>query len=122
MSNIEFLHPKNEWNVPISKAAVAGDYFFTWGYGENLDLSDPKPGMRKVFEHLRSLLQEKGLTFADVVKVTGLLSSLELFTPYNEVYREYLKEPFPVRTSFCIITEKPLLEVDLIAYRKGLSG
>ena len=122
MSDIEFLHPKNEWNVPISKAAVAGDYFFTWGYGENLDPSDPKPGMRKVFEHLRALLQEKGLTFADVVKVTGLLSSLELFPPYNEVYREYLKEPFPVRTSFCIITEKPLLEVDLIAYRKGLSG
>ena len=122
MSGIEFLHPKNEWNVPISKAAVAGDYFFTWGYGENLDPSDPKPGMRKVFEHLRALLQEKGLTFADVVKVTGLLSSLELFTPYNEVYREYLKEPFPVRTSFCIITEKPLLEVDVIAYRKGLSG
>jgi 2-iminobutanoate/2-iminopropanoate deaminase len=122
MSDIEFLHPKNEWNVPISKAAVAGDYFFTWGYGENLDPSDPKPGMRKVFEHLRSLLQEKGLTFADVVKVTGLLSSLDLFKPYNEVYREYLKEPFPVRTSFCIIADKPLLEVDLIAYRKGLSG
>ena len=122
MTDIEFLHPKNEWNVPISKAAVAGDYFFTWGYGENLDPSDPKPGMRKVFEHLRSLLQEKGLTFADVVKVTGLLSSVELFTPYNEVYREYLKEPFPVRTSFCIITEKPLLEVDLVAYRKGLRG
>ena len=120
MSDIQFLETKNETNLPISKAAVAGDYFFTWGYGEIVEDDDPKAGMRKVFDHLRELLSQKGLTFADVVKVTGLLVKIEHFKPYNEVYREYFTEPFPVRTSFCIVSDEPILEVDVIAYRKGL--
>jgi enamine deaminase RidA (YjgF/YER057c/UK114 family) len=121
MSDIEFLQTTNEFNIPISKAAVAGDFFFTWGYGEVVENEDPKIGMRKVFEHLKTLLDERGLTFKDVVKITGLLVKAEHFKPYNEVYREYFSEPFPVRTSFCIVSAEPILEVDLTAYKKGLS-
>lgn len=73
MSDIQFLETNNEHNLPISKAAVAGDYFFTWGYGEVVEDDDPKAGMRKVFDHLADLLAQKGLDFSDVVKVTGLL-------------------------------------------------
>ena len=100
MSDIQFLETKNEFNIPISKAAVAGDFFFTWGFGELVQEEDPKVGMRNVFEHLKGLLEKKGLGFSDVVKVTGLLVKPEHFEPYNEVYREYFQEPFPVRTSF----------------------
>jgi 2-iminobutanoate/2-iminopropanoate deaminase len=122
MGDIQFVGTKNEFNLPISKAAVAGDFMYTWGYGEALDANDPKAGMRKVFEHLKGLLAEKGLTFADVVRVQGLLVKPEHFKPYNEVYREYFKEPYPVRTSFCVVSDEPILEVDLVAYKKGLSA
>ena len=70
---------------------------------------------------MKGLLAEKGLTFDDVIKVTGLLARLEDFPHYQTVYREYFKEPFPVRTSFGIVSEEIILEVDLIAYKKGLS-
>lgn len=121
MSDIQFIRPTNEYGLPISQAAVAGDFFYTWGFGEVVGDRDPKGDMRKVFEHLRELLSERNLTFKDVVKVTGLLVKPEHFGPYNEVYREYFGEPYPVRTSFCIAGDTPILEVDLVAYKKGLS-
>lgn len=121
MSSIQFVEPKNEFGIPISKGAIAGDFFFTWGYGEALG-DDPKEGMRKVFDHLKSLLAAHGLEFTDVVKVTGLLVKQDHFKAYNEVYREYFQEPYPVRTSYCIVSDEPILEVDMIAYKKGLSS
>jgi enamine deaminase RidA (YjgF/YER057c/UK114 family) len=122
MSDIQFLHPKNQFGLPISQAAVAGDYFFTWGYGEDIRDDHVKEDMRKVFEHLKGLLAEKGLTFADVVKVTALLTDTKQWPQYTEVYKEYFKEPFPCRTTIPVVTDKKILEVDLIAYKKGLSG
>lgn len=121
MSDIEFLHPDHEKGLPLSKGAVAGDFMYTFGDGEVFDEQDPKPGMRKVFERTAALLAEKGLTLADVVKTTVLLSRENVWTEYSEVYREYFKKPFPVRTTIPVVHEVAFIELDLVAYKKGLS-
>jgi 2-iminobutanoate/2-iminopropanoate deaminase len=120
MSRIEFMEVCE--GLPISQGVVAGDFLYTAGIGEDLDPSDPKPMMRRVFETLKTILETKGLGFADVVKISAALSRTEDFGPYNEVYREYFHEPFPVRTTLPINAAEPMLEVDLVAYRPGLSG
>jgi len=123
VSDITFLRTKNESGLPISGAAVAGDFMFTWGYGEVLRPGHEKEDMRKVFEHLKALLAEKGLTFADVAKVTTLLTRCKDHWPiYTEVYKEYFKEPYPCRTTIPIVTDDSILEIDVVAYKRGLSS
>ncbi len=122
MSDIEFLGTTNEYNIPISMGAVAGDFFFTWGYGELVVDDDPKDGVRKVFEHLKGLLAEKGLTFADVVRATCMCTRGEDFVHVKDVACEFLREPFPALTCFPIVCSDVIYEIDLIAYKRGLSG
>ena len=114
MSNIEFLNPfPNPASLPISQAGVAGDYMYTWGFGEVFDAADPKPGMRKVFEHIKALLAQKGLGFGDVVKVTALLTAgVDVWKEYGEVYREYFQEPYPCRTTIPVPSDEAFLEID----------
>ena len=122
MSDAEFLNPfPNPHDLPISQAAVAGDFMYTWGFGEVFDLKDPKPGMRKVFEHVGGLLAQKGLAFTDVVKVTALISPLQCFGDYSELYKEYFTAPYPCRTTIPVPSDKAFLEIDVVAYKKGLS-
>ena len=78
--------------------------------------------MRKVFEHIKGLLDEQGLTTADVVKVTALLTRLDHWDIYTQVYKEYFHPPYPCRTTIPVVTEKAILEIDVVAYRKGLSA
>ena len=121
-SQIEFINPfPNPHHLPISQVAVAGDFLYTWGYGENFDLKDPQPGMRKVFEHIGALLKQKGLTFHDVAKVTALISPVECFGDYSTLYQEYFKAPYPCRTTIPTPSDKAFLEIDVVAYKKGLS-
>jgi len=123
VSDIEFLRAKKDSGLPISPAAVAGDFMFTWGDGEVLRPGHEKEDMRKVFERLKALLAEKGLTFADVAKVTALLTRCKDHWPiYTEVYKEYFKEPYPCRTTIPIVTDDSILEIDLVAYKRGLSA
>ena len=63
-AGIAFSNPvKVKSTLPISQMAVAGDFMYTWGYGAVFDKKNPRPGMKKVFEHVRALLAEKNLTF-----------------------------------------------------------
>jgi 2-iminobutanoate/2-iminopropanoate deaminase len=121
VSDIQFLRTEND--IPLSGAAIAGDFMYTWGDGEVLREGHVKEDMRKVFDRLKALLAEKGLTFADVAKVTALLTNQDKLWPtYTEVYKEYFKKPYPVRTTIPIEMKQDILEIDLVAYKKGLSG
>ena len=84
----------------------------------------PVPGAieaqaERVFESLRAILAEAGMTFADVVKVSAFLSDLRDYGKFNEVYnRCFTADPPPVRTT--VQAQMPLgalLEVEVIAAR-----
>ena len=121
MSDIRFFEPAgDDRRTPISKSAIAGDFMYTWGYGEVIRAGHEAEDMRKVLEHIKSLLAAQGLGFEDVVKVTSLLTRLDQWDIYTQVYTEYFKPPYPCRTTIPVVTEKAILEIDVVAYRKGL--
>lgn len=121
MSDIRFFHPRNEHNLPISKSAIAGDFMYTWGDGQVIRAGSEEQDMRLVFERIKSLLAEQGLTMADVVKVTALLTNMKQWPIYTKVYKSYFAEPYPCRTTIPVQTEDDILELDVVAYKKGLS-
>ncbi len=121
MSDIKFFESgADDPQTPISKSAIAGDLMYTWGYGEVLRVGHEATDMRKVFEHIKGLLEAQGLTFADVVKTTVLLTRVDQWDVYTEVYKEYFKPPYPCRTTIPVVTEQAILEMDIVAYKKGL--
>ena len=87
---------------------------------ETRDASDDEKYLT-ILEHLRELLAEKGLTFRHVVKTTVLLSRGEFFWIYTKIYQEYFKKPYPARTTIPCASDTVFLEIDLVAYKKGLS-
>ena len=74
---------------------------------------------RKAFSNLTSVLQEAGVTFSDVVKVTVYIRDMNDYKEFNDVYLEYFKPPMPAR-EVVEVSKLPMnadLEVSLIAVR-----
>ncbi len=75
-----------------------------------------------VIENIRDILQEVGLTLADVVDVTTFLVNMNDFGGYNAVYGEYFdKQTGPARTTVAV-HQLPhpdlLVEIKVTAYKK----
>jgi len=66
-----------------------------------------------------AILAEKGLTLADVVKTTVLLSDINDFAAMNEVYAKYFTAPFPARSAFQAgaIPTGALVEIEVVAVK-----
>jgi len=50
-----------------------------------------------VFSHLKNILAEAGMTFANVIKVSVFVKDMGKFPVLNEIYKKYFLEPFPAR-------------------------
>lgn len=105
-----------------SQGIVAGGLLHTAGIGPQ----DPSTGLvigttieeqtGQVMRNLRAVLAARGLDFASVVKVTVHLNDLSRdFQGFNAIYREFLVEPYPVRTTVGSTLANILVEIDLIA-------
>ncbi|GAA0397081.1 reactive intermediate/imine deaminase [Acrocarpospora corrugata] len=109
---------------PYSQGLVAGDFVYTAGVGP-LDAAtgevvgdDVAEQTHKTLRNLGAILAAHGLTFDDVVKSTVHLQNLkEDFAAYNEVYRTYFTEPYPVRTTVGSQLLDILVEIDFVAYK-----
>lgn len=72
---------------------------------------------KTVLLNIKSILEEGGYLLEDVVKVNVYLSDLKNFKKFNEVYEEFFKEPFPVRTTVGCQLSNILVEIDVVACR-----
>ncbi len=72
---------------------------------------------RQVFENMKAVLSEAGMSFQNVVKTTAFLTDLENFTLFNIVYSEYFCDPYPARScvEVCALPKGVLVEVECIA-------
>ena len=104
-----------------SHGVVANGLLFTCGMGP----VDPSTGKivaggiaeqtRQTLMNLQAILAERGATLDQVVKVTShLQDSPRDFAAYDEVYREFFKAPFPVRTTVGSQLANILVEIDLV--------
>ncbi len=107
---------------PYSQAVITGNLLFSSG---QIAL-DPETGVvvggtieeqtEQVMKNLGAILEEAGLTYADVVKTVCFLDDMDDFGAFNEIYGKYFTEK-PARS--CVAVESlpkgVLCEVEVIA-------
>lgn len=103
-----------------SHGIVANGLLFTCGIGPNGIHSVTTGGIeeqaRQTFRNLESILNEKNLGFESVVKMTAYLHDVERdFEKYDGICREFLVEPYPVRTTVGATLKGILICIDLVA-------
>ncbi|MEO0101978.1 MAG: RidA family protein [candidate division WOR-3 bacterium] len=110
---------------PYSQGIKIGNFLFTAGQiaidpkTNELIKGDIKEETRRVLENLKAILTQEGFSLKDVIKVNIYLVDLSYFPQVNEVYSEYFKEDFPVRTTVGVasLPKGARIEIDLLAYR-----
>ena len=110
---------------PYCTATVYGDTVYMSGMiGVDPAVGKPVEGgtlaqARQVFENIRTVLGELGLTMDDVLKTTVFLTNLGDFAEVNKLYAQYFGPDYPART--CVeVSRLPLglsIEVECIARR-----
>ncbi|MEU0566892.1 Rid family detoxifying hydrolase [Nonomuraea sp. NPDC005983] len=109
-----------------SQGLVVGDFVYTSGMGP----LDPATGevvgedvaaqTHQVMRNLGAILAAHGLGFDDVVKSTVHLQHLKRdFAAYNEVYKSYFSQPYPVRTTVGSDLMDILVEIDFVAFKSA---
>lgn len=73
----------------------------------------------QVFENIKNVLAEAGLTTDNVVKTTVFLADMSLFAEMNEVYAQYFDGAFPARSAVAVkaLPKGALVEIECIAVR-----
>jgi len=71
----------------------------------------------QVLQYIESILAEAGLHLDDVVKSTVYLTDMDTYDEMNEVYVEYMSEPFPARTLVAVeeLAHDCGIEIEVIA-------
>jgi len=110
---------------PYNQAVKAGNTLYVSG---QIALS-PESGVliqgtvaeeaRQVLENLGAVLAGAGYSFADVVKTTIFLRSMEDFGAVNEVYGEYFTERAPARETVAVagLPKDVHVEISVIAWK-----
>ena len=76
-----------------------------------------KEQTRQSLTNAKTILEEAGISMANVMKTTVFLSDMNNFAAMNEVYAEFFSEPFPARSAIAVKTlpKNALVEVECIA-------
>jgi 2-iminobutanoate/2-iminopropanoate deaminase len=109
-----------------SQGLVVGDFVYTSGMGplhpETGEVvgDDVTAQTHQVMRNLGAILAAHGLGFDDVVKSTVHLQHLKRdFAAYNEAYKSYFTQPFPVRTTVGSELMNILVEIDFVAHKSA---
>lgn len=72
---------------------------------------------RQSLTNIKNILTARGLTMANVVKVTVLLADISDFAAVNEVYAEFFQQPYPARSAFAVaaLPKAARIEIEAIA-------
>ncbi len=112
---------------PYSTAIENGDLLFISGQipldgaTGKLVPGDVSAQARQSMENLKGILAAAGMSFANVVKTTIFLTDMGDFAAVNEVYKSYVSEPYPARSTFAVaaLPMGARVEVEMIAARSA---
>jgi len=121
----EFLNTKEslERGLPFSEAVRAGDLIFLAGQIGDKDGKVVPGGIvpeaRQAMQHIKDVLERNGSSLSDVVKCTVFLADIADWPAFNNVYREFFKQPFPARSALAAsgLAMNARVEVECIAYQ-----
>src|SRR5205809_6485237 len=109
---------------PYNQAVRLGDLLFCSGQipidpaTGNLVSGNIKAQAERVLENVKAILDDQGLTFANVVKSTVFLTNLADFADMNEVYAKYFTSEFPARSTIQVagLPKGANVEIEVIAH------
>ena len=109
---------------PYNHAVRTGDLLFCAGQipldpaTGNLVPGDIKAQTERVLENIKAILDDQGLTFANVVKSTVFLTNLADFAGMNELYARYFTADFPARSTIQVaaLPRGASVEIEVIAH------
>uniref|UniRef100_A0A7C1FWU6 RidA family protein n=1 Tax=Caldilinea aerophila TaxID=133453 RepID=A0A7C1FWU6_9CHLR len=110
-------------SAPYSQAIVAsGRMLYISGQGSFDPTTNTfRPGTfreqaERTFRNIELILEAAGASWRDVVKVNVYLANALDFAEMNEVYRQFVSEPYPARTTVQAgLIGQMLIEVDCVA-------
>ncbi len=108
--------------LPFSSAAHAGNLVFVSGQGgldpdtgKVVGLTLEEQTVRTML-NIQRILEENGLDFSHVKKSNIYLAKREDYAEFNKIYAQFVKAPFPARTTiYCDLNYDLLVEIDVIA-------
>ncbi len=84
----------------------------------NLVAGDIKVQTDRVLQNVKSILDDQGLTFGNVVKSTVFMVNLADFAGMNEIYAKYFTDNFPARSTIQVaaLPKGASVEIEVIAH------
>ena len=122
------VSPKSKPIGPYSAAIESGDTLFISGQipldaatGKLVE-GDISAQARQSMENLKALLEAAGLSFGHVVKTTIFLTSMGDFAAVNEIYKGFVSEPYPARSTIAVagLPMGAKVEIEMIASRSAI--
>ena len=119
--------PKAKAIGPYSVALECGDLVFVSGQipldagtGKLVE-GDISAQAKQSLENLETILAAAGLTFAHIVKTTIFLTDMGDFAAVNEVYKAYVGEPYPARSTIAVaaLPMGAKVEIEMTASRSA---
>jgi 2-iminobutanoate/2-iminopropanoate deaminase len=106
-----------------SQGVVAGPFIFLAGQGpvrrDGSKVEGPfEDQARQAFGNLAAVAEAAGASLADAVRVGVFLREMRNFPAVDEIYREFVPEPFPARTTAQSDLPGFEIEVDAVLYRE----
>ena len=109
---------------PYNHAVRVGDLLFCSGQipldpaTGNLVSGDIKVQTDRVLQNVKTVLENQGLTFSNVVKSTVFVTNLADFAAMNEVYAKYFTTDFPARSTVQVaaLPKGAIVEIEVIAH------
>ena len=108
---------------PYSQAIQVGNLVYTSGQipidhaTGNFVEGGIKEQTRQSLTNVKAILEEAGLSMADVVKTTVFMADMNDFADMNSVYAEFFAEPYPARSAVAVKTlpKGALVEIEVVA-------
>ena len=103
---------------PYSQAMQHGDTVYVSGQGpaspesREIEVEDVGDQTAQVLENVSAILEAAGSSIDNVVKATVYLRDMDDYEAVNEVYAEYMSEPFPARAAVQV-ADLPLSDMDV---------
>ncbi len=110
---------------PYSQAVSAGGFLFVSGQlGMDPESGALAEGLKaqaeRALDNLCAILEDNGMTMADVVKTTIFLTNMSDFQAVNEIYASYFTGDFPARSTIQVaaLPKSGLVEIEAVARAK----
>ena len=110
---------------PYSQGMIDGDRIFVSGQGPvdpqtgDIVSQDIKEQTARTIENVEAVLEAADSSLEDIVKTTVFVTDMANYAAINEVYAEYMSEPFPARSAV-EVAALPIdigVEIEVVATR-----